>query len=111
RGFVRRRARQHPGFAQAQKTGTLQPDIDKGCLHAGQHTLNPSHNDVADMAVARTGAVFVADDAFDPKILQAAPANMRDADFAGARIDENFSRHDRSYHETGKPAPSSSDTV
>ena len=56
-------------------------------------------------------AIVIADDAFDAKILQPAMTEMGDADFPGAGIDEDFSRHDRSYHESGKPAPSNSATA
>ena len=110
-GLVGWRGCQHPGFPQSQETGAFHPHIHKGRLHAGQHALHPAQHDLADMAVAVTRPFFVADDAFDPEILKPAPAKMSDADFAGARIDEDFSRHDRSYHESGKPAPSRSATV
>ena len=87
-------------LARAQKSRAVQPDIDEGRLHAGQHALHAAQNDVADQAVAAAAAAALALDAPSSsrwcareKLLQPAVFHEGDANFPGPGIDQDFLVH------------------
>src|SRR6185437_12259822 len=83
-------------LARAQEARTLQPDIDEGGLHAGQHALHAAEDDVADQAVAAAAvgfsarAVVEADGALEHEILQPAILDDGDANLTGACVDQDI---------------------
>jgi hypothetical protein len=65
-----------------QEGGALEPDVDEGALHAGEHAHDAPEVHVADEAA---GVV-----ALDEKILEHAAREDADAGFARVAVDENL---------------------
>ena len=52
---------QATGLARAEEPRAVEPNIHKSCLHAGQHPLHASENNVSDQAVAAAPAAPLAE--------------------------------------------------
>ena len=52
-------------FARGEEACLFQPQVDEGCLHAGQHALHAAEHDVAEQAMAVTAFAAALGRAFD----------------------------------------------
>src|SRR5262249_16302131 len=94
-----RQVRKAPRLARTQEAGPLQSHVDESRLHAGQHALHPSEDDVADQGMAAAAvallpwAVIQPDGALEHQVLEAAVFDDGYADFPRPRVDQDVLRH------------------